>query len=100
MKEALALERSLGLGRSLGASQLDEATWVLAHQLAWSGDDFDRARRHLQADRKGVGEGQGLEERFVLWWLSLVEWRAGKWDLAARYAADMLVLAAQAGYEA
>jgi DNA-binding CsgD family transcriptional regulator len=100
MKEALALERSLGLGRSLGASQLDEATWVLAHQLAWSGDDFDRARRHLHAYRKAIGERQGLEERFVLLWLSLVEWRAGKWDLAARYAADMLVLAAQAGYEA
>jgi DNA-binding CsgD family transcriptional regulator len=94
MKEALALERSLG------ASPLDEATWVLAHQLAWSGDDFERARRHLLAYRRSISERQGLEERFVLFWLSLVEWRAGKWDLAARYAADMLVLAAQAGYEA
>jgi DNA-binding CsgD family transcriptional regulator len=94
MKEALALERSLG------PSPLDEATWVLAHQLAWSGDDFERARRHLLAYRRSISERQGLEERFVLLWLSLVEWRAGKWDLAARYAADMLVLAAQAGYEA
>jgi DNA-binding CsgD family transcriptional regulator len=102
MEEALALERSLGLGlgRSLGASPLDEATWVLAHQLAWSGDDFERARGHLLAYRRSISERQGLEERFVLLWLSLVEWRAGRWDLAAQYAAEMLVLAAQAGYEA
>jgi DNA-binding CsgD family transcriptional regulator len=94
MKEALALERSLG------ASPLDEATWVIAHQLAWSGDDLGRARRHLHSYRKSISERQGLEERFVLLWLSLVEWRAGKWELAAHYAAEMLVLAAQAGYEA
>jgi DNA-binding CsgD family transcriptional regulator len=102
MEEALEIERSLGqaIERSLGASPLDEATWVLAHQLAWSGDDFERARRHLHAYRKEIGDRQGLEERFVLLWLSLVEWRAGRWDLAARYAADMLLLAAQAGYEA
>jgi DNA-binding CsgD family transcriptional regulator len=102
MEEALALERSLGLAleRSLGASPVAEATWVLAHQLTWSGEDRERARHHLHAYRKAIGERQGLEERFALWWLSLVEWRAGNWDLAARYAADMLVLAAQAGYEA
>jgi DNA-binding CsgD family transcriptional regulator len=102
MEEAFALERSLGpaLERSLGASLLAEATWVFAHQLAWSGEDFERARRHLHAYRKAIDDRQGLEERFVLWWLSLVEWRAGNWELAARYAADMLVFAAQAGYEA
>jgi DNA-binding CsgD family transcriptional regulator len=102
MDEALALEHSLGLAlvRSLGASPVAEATWVLAHQLAWSGDELERARHHLHAYRRAIGDRQGLEERFVLWWLSLVEWRAGNWDLAARYAADMFVLAAQAGYEA
>jgi DNA-binding CsgD family transcriptional regulator len=94
MEEALALERSLG------ASPIAEATWVLAHQLAWSGEEVSRARDHLQAYREAIGERQGLEERFVLLWLSLVEWRAGNWDLAGRYAAEMLVLAAQAGYEA
>jgi DNA-binding CsgD family transcriptional regulator len=102
MEEALALERSLGLAleRSLGASPLAEATWVLAHQLAWSGEELERARGHLHAYRKAIGDRQGLEERFVLWWLSLVEWRAGNWELAARFADDMLDLAAQAGYEA
>jgi DNA-binding CsgD family transcriptional regulator len=102
MDEALALERSLGLAleRSPGASPVAEATWVLAHQLAWSGDELERARRHLHAYRTAIGDRQGLEERFVLWWLSLVEWRAGNWDLAARYTADMFVLAEQAGYEA
>jgi DNA-binding CsgD family transcriptional regulator len=94
MEEALAVERSLR------GSPLAEATWVLAHQLAWSGEDFERARRHLHAYRKAIDDRQGLEERFVLWWLSLLEWRAGHWELAARYAADMLVFAAQAGYEA
>jgi DNA-binding CsgD family transcriptional regulator len=98
MDEALALERSLGL--ALERSPVAEATWVLAHQLAWSGDELERARHHLHAYRTAIGDRQGLEERFVLWWLSLVEWRAGNWDLAARYTADMLVLAAQAGYEA
>jgi DNA-binding CsgD family transcriptional regulator len=94
MDEALALERSLG------GSPRAEATWVLAHQLAWSGEELERARRHLHAYRKAISDRQGLEERFVLWWLSLVEWRAGNWELAASYADDMLVLAAQAGYEA
>jgi DNA-binding CsgD family transcriptional regulator len=94
MEEALALERSLH------GSPLADGTWVLAHQLAWSGEEFERARRHLHAYRKAIGDRQGLEERFVLLWLSLVEWRAGNWQLAARYAADMLVLAAQAGYKA
>jgi DNA-binding CsgD family transcriptional regulator len=102
MEEALALERSLGLAveGSLGSSPLAEATWVRAHQLAWSGEDFERARHHLYAYRKAITDRQGLEERFVLWWLSLVEWRAGNWDLAARYTDEMLVIAAQAGYEA
>jgi DNA-binding CsgD family transcriptional regulator len=102
MEEALALERSLGLAveGSPGSSPLAEATWVRAHQLAWSGEDFERARNHLHAYRKAITDRQGLEERFVLWWLSLVEWRAGNWDLAARYTDEMLVLAAQAGYEA
>jgi DNA-binding CsgD family transcriptional regulator len=94
------MDEALELERSLGGSPLAEATWVLAHQVAWSGEEFERARRHLHAYRKAIRDRQGLEERFVLWWLSLVEWRAGNWDLAARYADDMLVLAAQAGYEA
>jgi DNA-binding CsgD family transcriptional regulator len=91
MEEALALERSLG------GSPLTEATWTVGHQLAWSGEDVERAREHLHAYRDAMRARDSLEEQHSLHWLSLLEWRAGNWELADRYAGDLLALTAQTG---
>lgn len=93
MEEALALERSLG------GPPTDAATWTVAHQLVWSGD-VERGRRHLHEYREAMrARGDDVGEVEPLWGLSVLEWRAGNWDLAARYAQDLLALAAQIGRE-
>ena len=92
MEEALAVERSL-------AGSLWEATWTVCHQLAWAGEDPERAREHLHAYRDAMRARVSVEEMHSLHWLSLLEWRAGNWDLAARYADELLSLVAQTGAE-
>ena len=93
MEEALALERSLPHGPLTG-----DATWTLAFQLVWSGV-LDRARRLLDDRREFLNARDEPEEEQVLWLLSILEWRAGNWDLGARHAADSLALRAQFGRE-
>jgi DNA-binding CsgD family transcriptional regulator len=93
MEEALALERSLPEW-PLG----DGATRVVVHQLVWSGD-VEAARPIAQEWRDALTARDDPHESGALWFLSLLEWRAGNWELAARYAADSLALRAQTGYE-
>jgi DNA-binding CsgD family transcriptional regulator len=93
MEEALALERSLQHGPVTG-----EATSVLAFQLVWSGE-LERARPLLEDRREALNARDDSEEAGALWLLSLLEWRAGNWELAARHAADSLALQAQFGRE-
>ena len=93
MEEALALERSLPQWPLTG-----EATSVLAFQLVWSGE-LERARptpRRAARSPERAGRPRGGE---ALWLLSLLEWRAGNWELGARHAADSLALRAQFGRE-
>ena len=71
---------------------------MLAFQLVWSGE-LERARPLLEesarsSERAGRPRGGG-----ALWLLSLLEWRAGNWELGARHAADSLALRAQFGRE-
>ena len=92
MREALELERSLGI-ESLG----DVApTDVLIHQLFWSGD-VDEARRLLVPRLETALAGAELEAATHLWLLALVEWRAGNWPLAARHADEVTALHRQVG---
>ena len=93
MEEALALERSLPQGPLTG-----EATSVLAFQLVWSGE-LERARPLLEDRREALNARDDPEEAGALWLLSLLEWRAGNWELGARHAADSLALRAQFGRE-
>jgi DNA-binding CsgD family transcriptional regulator len=93
MEEALALERSLPQGPLTGV-----ATSVLAYQLVMSGE-LERARRVLEEWRDALNAREDAEEARALWWLSILEWRAGNWELAARYSADLLALRAQFGRE-
>ena len=93
MEKALALERALPLGPAIG-----EATSVLALQLVWSGE-LERARRLLEDRRAALNARDDPEEAQTLWLLSILEWRGGNWELAARHAADSLAVRAQFGRE-
>jgi DNA-binding CsgD family transcriptional regulator len=93
MEKALALERSLPEWPLNG-----EATSVLAFQLVWSGE-LERARRLLDDQREALHARDDPEEAGALWLLSVLEWRAGNWELGARHAADSLALRAQFGRE-
>jgi DNA-binding CsgD family transcriptional regulator len=93
MKKALALERALPQGPAIG-----EATAVLAVQLVWSGE-LERARRLLEDRRAALNAREDPQEAQTLWMLSILEWRAGNWELAARHAAESLALRAQFGRE-
>ena len=93
MEEALALERSLPEWPLTG-----EATAVLAFQLVWSGE-LERARRLLEESARRLERPGGPRGGRALWLLSVLEWRAGNWELAARHAADSLALRAQFGRE-
>jgi DNA-binding CsgD family transcriptional regulator len=93
MQEALALERSLP------EWPLNyEARSVLAFQLVFSGE-LARARRLLGELREALSARDDPEETNVLWLLSILEWRAGNWELGARHVADSLALRAQFGRE-
>ena len=92
MREALVLERSLP-GYPLG----DSATAVIAHQLVIS-CDIDAGRRHLQVWREALNARDDPTESDALWLLSLLELRAGSWELGAGYADAALALGAQFGY--
>ena len=95
MEEALALERSLPVGRG---SLSGRPTLVHTYQLVWS-DELDRARRLLEEWREALKGRDEPVEAGALWQLSVLEWRAGNWELSARHAADSLALRAQFGRE-
>jgi DNA-binding CsgD family transcriptional regulator len=95
MEEALALERSLP------AEQWPVRggpTLALTYQLVWS-DELDHARRLLEEWRAALKGRDEPDESAALWQLSVLEWRAGNWELSSRYAADSLALRAQFGRE-
>jgi DNA-binding CsgD family transcriptional regulator len=93
MEEALALERSLSHW-----SRIPPATWTSSVQLVWSGE-LKRARGPLEEWREALRVEENPDEEGALWLLSLLEWRAGNWELAARHAADLLELRAHFGRE-
>jgi DNA-binding CsgD family transcriptional regulator len=92
MEEAVALERSLPECPIVGGP-----TEVFCHQLVWA-VELDAARRlllELRDVRRAKNEAG--DEAWALWNLSLLEWRAGNWDEADRYAAGSLDLRTQLG---
>ena len=94
-----AMEQALELERSLPEWPLaDAATWIFGHQLVWSGE-LDRARRLLHEWLEAVKTRDDPERASPLWYLSILEWRAGNWELAARYAAESLTLREQVGHD-
>ena len=92
MDEAMTLERSLGswpLDR--GPTDLFSRMLVLAADLGPARDLLHELHdAHLKRDN---ADGAST----VTWWLSLLEWRAGDWGAAERYAADSFDVRTQLG---
>jgi DNA-binding CsgD family transcriptional regulator len=92
MDEAIALERALPEG-----PLVDGPSDVLCFQLMWSGD-LDPARRLLLEFHDVLKtRNDAYGESGVLWRLGVLEWRAGNWEEADRYATDSVDLLAQLG---
>jgi DNA-binding CsgD family transcriptional regulator len=90
------MEAALALERSLAEWPLTEGpAWVFGHQLWWSAD-VDRARALFQEIQQ-VASARNDPDLDVRWFLSYIEWRAGNWDKAERYAAEFLELLSQYG---
>jgi DNA-binding CsgD family transcriptional regulator len=80
------VERACELAASLDdPEQLKDANLALAHVLVWS-REIDRARALLERQHDEWSERDEPFGAGVLWYLSLVEFSAGRWSLAAEYA--------------
>jgi DNA-binding CsgD family transcriptional regulator/Tfp pilus assembly protein PilF len=92
------MEAAVSLERSLAEWPLAEGpTLGLAHQLWWSAD-VDRARALCQEIQRAASARNDADvEASALWFLAYVDWRAGNWDIAERYAAECLELQSQLG---
>ncbi len=64
---------------------LKEASWARAYVLVFS-VETDSARAFLESRHREWSERDELWSMRALWFLSLVELRAGRWSLAAEYA--------------
>jgi DNA-binding CsgD family transcriptional regulator len=64
---------------------LKDAGMELAQMLMWSAET-DRARAMLESQHREWSERDELRSAYVLWHLSWVELRAGRWTLAGEYA--------------
>jgi DNA-binding CsgD family transcriptional regulator len=92
MEEAMALERSLP------SWPLDRGpTDLFSRQLVLTADlEAARSLLHELHDahtKRDNADGAST----AMWWLSLLEWRAGDWDAAERYAADSFDMRTQLG---
>ena len=93
MEEALALERALPDWPLYGGP-----TEYFCHMLVWA-VELDPARRMLLELRDvRRARSDARNESYALWNLGFLEWRAGNWEEADRYAAGSLELLTQLGY--
>ena len=76
--------------------QLRTASWALGHILTWS-VSTDRARPLLEARYEEERHTDERSSASTLWYLSFVELRAGRWELAAEYAERMSEVSGQYG---
>ena len=79
-------ERAHQAAAALGDPELlKEATWALAHVLMWS-VDTQNARELLETEHRAWRDSDEPWSTEMLWYLTFVELRAGRWALAAEYA--------------
>ncbi len=92
MDEAIALERSLTEWPLDGGP-----TRQLGLLLFWSAD-IERGREIVQdLERAAKARNDPVVESDALWIMGLLAWRAGDWEDAERYIAEMIVLSTQLG---
>jgi DNA-binding CsgD family transcriptional regulator len=92
MTEALALERSL-----VGWPLTDGPTVVHGHHLCWMGDVDDARTVFEECRAAAVSRDEPHALADAHWYLSVVEWRAGNWEVADRHAARCFELSSQLG---
>jgi DNA-binding CsgD family transcriptional regulator len=92
MDEAMTLERSLpSWPLDRGPTDLYSRQLVLAADLGTA----RQLLRELHDAHTKRSDADGAST--VTWWLSLLEWRAGDWEAAERYAADSFEVRTQLG---
>jgi DNA-binding CsgD family transcriptional regulator len=92
MDEAMTLERSLpSWPLDRGPTDLHSRQLVLAADLKAARDLL----RELHDAHTKRNDADGAST--ATWWLSLLEWRAGDWEAAERYAADSFEVRTQLG---
>lgn len=77
---------------------LREATTTIAHLLTWAGDT-KRARAWLTDQLAVWRDRDEMLQADCLWYLALVEFRAGRWDIADERAAQSFEIRTQYGVE-
>jgi DNA-binding CsgD family transcriptional regulator len=93
------MERAMTLERSLASWPLDRGpTDLFSRQLVLAAD-VEAAREllhelHDAHTKQDNADGAST----ATWWLSFLEWRAGNWDVAERYAADSFDVRTQLGH--
>ena len=93
MDEALRLERSLDEW-----PLWDGPAFIHAHQLWWSAEvDSARTLLHEMHDAAQARNDSRVEAD-TLWYLCLLEWRAGNWEESDRYGARSWELLTQLGH--
>jgi DNA-binding CsgD family transcriptional regulator len=88
---AVALEEELGL-----PLRFSGAKGSLCDQLFWS-HDLDAARPLAEELRDAERRREGYADSEGLWYLALIEWRAGNWRLAAELADEVRAIEEQLG---
>jgi DNA-binding CsgD family transcriptional regulator len=91
MARAVALEEELGL-----PLRFSGAKGSLCDQRFWS-HDLDAARLLAEELRDAEHRREGYADSEGLWYLALIEWRAGNWTLAAELADEARVIEEQLG---
>ena len=76
--------------------QLQTASWALGHVLTWS-VRTDQARAFLEALYETERQTDERRSAGTLWYLSFVELRAGRWQVASKHADRMLEIGRQYG---
>jgi DNA-binding CsgD family transcriptional regulator len=91
MARAVALEERLAL-----PLRFSGAKGSLCDQRFWS-HDLDAARLLAEELRDAEHRRQGYADSEGLWYLALIEWRAGNWTLAAELADEVRAIEEQLG---
>jgi DNA-binding CsgD family transcriptional regulator len=92
MEEAVAVERRLPGWPIVGGP-----TEFFCHQLVWAAEPEPTRRLLLEILAVRRARNEPGDEAWALWNLGLLEWRAGSWEEADRYAMESLELLTQLG---